>query len=118
MFKTDQLKFVTSMGDAASSVHKYFNGNIVYITAMVNISVDCDCDAHPHAPEMGDIGIFASIDPVAVDQACYDAVMNSPDEGKAALVERMTSLHGIHTIAAAAELKLGSRDYVIVDLDQ
>ncbi|WRK55479.1 DUF362 domain-containing protein [Coprobacillaceae bacterium CR2/5/TPMF4] len=72
--------------------------NIVYINVANNLSVDCDCDSHPAPPEMTDIGIFASIDPVALDQACYDAVINSPDDGKAALIERMDSRHGIHTV--------------------
>ena len=71
----------------------------------------------PAEPEMADLGIFASLDPVAIDQACYDAVVNAPDPGKAALIERMDSRHGIHTVEAAAQLGLGSRDCEIVSLD-
>ena len=66
---------------------------------------------------MADIGIFASIDPVALDQACYDVVINSPDDGKAALIERMDSRHGIHTVEAAAKLQLGNREYEIINID-
>ena len=92
-------------------------GNMAYINVANRLSVDCDCDSHPAEPEMADLGIFASLDPVAIDQACYDAVVNSPDPGKAALIERMDSRHGIHTVEAAAQLGLGSRDYEIVSLD-
>ncbi len=91
--------------------------NMAYINVANRLSVDCDCDSHPAEPEMGDLGIFASLDPVAVDQACYDAVVNSPDPGKAALIERMDSRHGIHTVEAAAQHGLGSREYEIVSLD-
>ena len=70
---------------------------MLYINVANRLSVDCDCDSHPAEPEMADLGIFASVDPVAVDQACYDAVVNSPDHGKKALIERMDSRHGIHT---------------------
>ena len=89
MFKTDQLQFVTSMGDAASSVHKYFDGNIAYINAMVNISIDCDCDGNASAPCMQNIGILASTDPVAIDKACIDIVYNSNDAGKDKLIARI-----------------------------
>ena len=102
------------MADAAGSVMEYFRGNTAFVNMVCNLSVDCDCCAAPADPEMMDIGIFASLDPVAVDQACIDAVYNSPDPGKAALIERMESRNGIHTIASAAELGLGSRDYEIV----
>ena len=81
------------------------------------LSVDCDCDAHPHDPEMADIGIFASVDPVALDQACVDAVYASPDPGKAALIERMESRNGIHTVEAAAALNLGSRAYELISIE-
>ena len=90
--------------------------NILYINVANNLSVDCDCDSNPHAPEMADLGIFASTDPVALDQACYDAVVNADDEGKAALIERMDSRHGIHTVEAANQLGLGSREYEIVNI--
>lgn len=90
--------------------------NIIYISVANRLSVDCDCDSNPHEPEMADIGIFASLDPVAIDQACVDAVYNSPDEGKAALIERMESRNGIHTVETAAALGLGNREYEIIKL--
>ena len=115
---TKQDDFLESMADACKGVIDYMGAeNILYISVANNLSVDCDCDANPHAPEMEDIGIFASVDPVALDQACYDAVINSPDPGKKSLIERMDSLHGIHTVEAAEELKLGTRNYEIVNLD-
>lgn len=112
-----QDHFLESMADACKAVMDYKGKeNILYINVANNLSIDCDCDSHPHAPEMADIGLFASTDPVALDQACYDAVVNSPDPGKAALVQRMNSLHGIHTVEAAEALGLGSRRYEIVSL--
>jgi uncharacterized Fe-S center protein len=91
--------------------------NIIYINIANKLSVDCDCDSNPHDPEMADIGIFASADPVALDQACVDAVYASSDPGKAALIERMESRNGIHTVETADDLGLGSREYVIVSID-
>ena len=118
MWGGDQDAFLESMADADQSVMDFMGReNIVYINVANRPSVDCDCDSNPHDPEMADIGIFASLDPVAVDQACVDAVYHSPDEGKAALIERMESRHGIHTVEAAAELGLGSREYTLVNLD-
>ena len=112
-----QDHFLESMADACKAVMDYKGReNILYISVANRLSVDCDCDSHPHEPEMADLGIFASADPVALDQACYDAVVNSPDPGKAALIERMNSLHGIHTVEAAEQLGLGSRKYEIVSL--
>ena len=110
----EQDKFLEAMADAASSVVNYFNGNIVYINIMKNISIDCDCDGNASLPCMNDIGILASIDPVAVDQACLDLVYNSNDLGKEKLIKRIESLHGIHTIEAASELGIGSRDYDLI----
>lgn len=113
-----QDHFLESMADACKAVIDYKGSeNMLYINVANRLSVDCDCDSHPAEPEMGDLGIFASTDPVAVDQACYDAVVNAPDPGKKALIERMESRHGIRTVEAAAELGLGSRDYEIVTLD-
>ena len=110
----EQDKFLEAMVDAASSVVNYFNGNIVYINIMKNISIDCDCDGNASLPCMNDIGILASIDPVAVDQACLDLVYNSNDLGKEKLIKRIESLHGINTIEAASELEIGSRDYDLI----
>lgn len=113
----EQDAFLESMADACKGVMDYMGrDNIFYINVANNLSVDCDCDSNPHAPEMADLGIFASLDPVAVDQACYDAVINAEDKGKAALIERMNSRHGIRTIEAANELGLGSREYEIVNV--
>ena len=118
MFKTDQLSFVTAMGDAASSVNKYFKGNIVYITAMVNISIDCDCDGNASAPCMQDIGLLASTDPVAIDQACIDIIYNSTDPGKDKLIKRIEEKLGINIIKVAEEDGAGSRQYELIDIDK
>lgn len=117
-FATDQDSFLESMAEADQSVIYYMGSkNIVYINVANKISIDCDCDSNPHDPEMADIGIFASADPVALDQACVDAIYNSPDTGKASLIERMEKLHGIHTVETAAELGLGSREYELVSIN-
>lgn len=113
----EQDQFLESMADACQAVMAYMGpSNIVYINVANNLSVDCDCSSNPEDPKMADIGIFASLDPVALDQACYDAVINSNDPGKADLIERMNSRHGIHTVEAAAQLGLGNRTYQIVNL--
>lgn len=114
----DHDSFLESMADACASVVNYMGSkNIVYINVANNLSVDCDCDSNPHAPEMADIGIFASLDPVALDKACYDAVINSPDKGKAALIERMNSRNAIHTVMQAELENLGTTNYEIVNID-
>ncbi|MBQ6394109.1 DUF362 domain-containing protein [Candidatus Saccharibacteria bacterium] len=112
----EQDRFLESMADAASSVVDYFKGNIVFINIMKNISKDCDCDGNASAPCMADIGILASLDPVAVDQACLDLVYNSNDPGKDTLIERIESKHGVHTIEAADEIGVGSRKYELVQM--
>ena len=117
MFKTDQLQFVTSMGDAASSVHKYFNGNIVYINVMVNISIDCDCDGNASAPCMKNIGILASTDPVAIDQACLDLVYSSTDPGKDKLIARIEERLGANIIDAALKNGAGNKEYELINID-
>ena len=118
VFTADHDSFLESMADADRSVMDYMGReNIVYINVANRLSVDCDCDAHPHDPEMGDIGIFASTDPVALDQACVDAVYASEDGGKAALIERIESRNGIHTVEAAHSLGLGSRRYELRCID-
>ena len=118
VFTADHDSFLESMADADRSVMDYMGReNIVYINVANRLSVDCDCDAHPHDPEMGDIGIFASADPVALDQACVDAVYASEDDGKAALIERIESRNGIHTVEAAHSLGLGSRRYELRCID-
>ena len=111
----EQDKFLESMADAASSIVNYFKGNIVYINVMKNLSVDCDCDGNASDPCMKDIGILASADPIALDQACLDLVYNSNDEGKDKLIERIESRHGVHTIEAAKELGFGEREYELIE---
>ncbi len=112
----DHDSFLESMADAASSIHNRFQGKAAYINVMKNMSVDCDCCAVAADPKIGDIGILASLDPVAVDQACLDLVYQSDDPGKGDLIERIESLHGVHTVEAAADLGVGSREYELVTL--
>lgn len=114
---TAQIPFVTAMGDAATSVHKYFNGNIVYINSMVNISIDCDCDGNAKAPCMEDIGILASLDPVALDQACLDLVYNSNDPGKKELIARIEEKIGHLIIETAEKEGCGSTCYELINID-
>lgn len=116
MFKVDQLKFLEAMADAASSVTKHFGKNIAYINVMCNMSVDCDCCAIAEDPCIKDIGVLASLDPVAIDQACIDLVKKSNDEGKEHFLERVESRHGTHTIDAAEELGIGSKEYELIEL--
>ena len=117
MFSVDQLKFLEAMADAASSVTKHFGNKIAYINVMCNLSVDCDCCAVAEDPCMNDIGILASLDPVAIDQACIDLIYNSKDKGRDHFVERVESRHGIHTIEAAEELGVGTRQYELINID-
>ena len=112
----EQDRFLEAMADAASSVVNYFKGNAAYINVMKNISVDCDCDCNAKAPCMKDIGILASTDPIAVDQACLDLVYNSDDPGRDEIIERIESRHGVHTIEAASKLGFGSRDYELINI--
>lgn len=109
-------EFPEAMADSAFSVVEHFKGNIAYINVMKNLSVDCDCCAVAEGPCMKDIGILASLDPVAIDQACIDLVVNSDDPGKEHFMERVNSRNGIHTIEAAADLGFGSREYELVEL--
>lgn len=117
MFKVEQDKFLEAMADAAESVVEKFKGKIVYINVMCNLSVDCDCCAVAEDPCMKDIGILASLDPIAIDQACVDLIYNSKDEGRDHFVERIETKNGIHTIEAAAELGFGTREYELVNID-
>ena len=121
---SNQDGFLESMAAAAQGVHDYFKKDgkdIIYINVMNNLSVDCDCDAHPAKPEMNDIGILASTDPVALDQACLDLVFNYPstdDDDAAALIERINTRHGVHTVEHAEAIGLGSRQYNLVKIDK
>lgn len=111
----NQDGFLESMADACRAVIDYVGGeNIVYINVANNLSIDCDCMSNPAEPKMADIGIFASLDPVALDQACYDAVVNSDDPEKGELIKRMDSRHGTHILEAAEKLGVGSREYELV----
>ncbi len=113
---SDHDSFLEAMADAAKSVVEYFKGNMAFINVMCNMSVDCDCCAVAADPKIGDIGILASLDPIALDQACVDLVYKSEDEGKSPLIERMESKNGIHTVEAAADLGFGSREYELIKL--
>ena len=113
----DHDSFLEAMADAAWSVHDHFKGKAAYLNIMKNMSVDCDCCAVAADPKIGDIGILASLDPVALDQACLDLVYASDDPGKADLIERIESLHGVHTVEAAADLGIGTREYELITLD-
>lgn len=113
---SDHDSFLESMADAASSVIEFFKGNVAYINVMKNMSVDCDCCAVAEDPCMGDIGILASLDPVAIDQACLDLVYASDDSGKDHLIERIESRNGVHTIETAAELGYGIREYELIEI--
>lgn len=113
----EQDRFLEAMADAASSVVEYFKGNMAYINIMCNMSVDCDCCSVAEDPCMKDIGILASLDPVAIDQACIDLVKKSNDLGKEHFLERVNSRHGTHTIDVAEELGFGSKEYELIDID-
>ena len=110
------VEFPEAMADAASSVAEHFKGRIAYVNVMNNLSVDCDCCVVAEDPCMKDIGILSSLDPVAIDQACIDLVVNSEDSGKEHFMERVNSRNGIHTIEAAADLGMGSREYELIEL--
>lgn len=112
----DHNSFLESMADAAEAVVRHFNGNMVFINVMKNMSVDCDCCSVAEDPCMADIGILASLDPIAVDRACLDLVYASDDPGRDHLLERIESRNGAHTVDAAAELGFGSKDYELVKL--
>ena len=112
----DHNSFLESMADAAEAVVRHFNGNMVFINVMKNMSVDCDCCSVAEDPCMADIGILASLDPIAVDRACLDLVYASDDPGRDHLLERIESRNGAHTIDAAAELGFGSKEYELVKL--
>ena len=113
----EQDKFLEAMADSSQSVVEFFKGNIVYINIMCNLSVDCDCCAVAEDPCMKDIGILASLDPIAIDQACIDLVYNSEDPGRNHFVERVERQNGIHTIESAAELGFGTREYELINID-
>ena len=116
IWTSDHDAFLESMADAAGSVVDYFQGNLVYINVMKNMSVDCDCCAVAEDPCIADIGVLASTDPIAIDQACIDLVYACTDPGKPHLLERIESRNGIHTIEAAAALGYGTRAYDLIEV--
>ena len=114
----DRTKFLEAMADAAGSIVEYFGENAAYINVMKNMSVDCDCVAHPEDPCMKDIGILVSTDPIAIDQACIDLVYAATDDpGQAHLLERIESRRGGYTIEASAALGFGSREYELIEVE-
>ncbi|SCJ90961.1 Uncharacterized Fe-S center protein [uncultured Eubacterium sp.] len=117
MWTADHDRFLESMADAAKSVTDYFEGNIIYINVMKNMSVDCDCCAVAEDPCMKDIGILASTDPIAIDQACLDLVYAAEDPGRDHLLERIESRNGVHTIEAASALGYGTREYELITVE-
>ena len=106
------------MADAAGSVVKYFKGNMVFINVMKNLSTECDCNGQAGAPVMKDVGILASLDPVAIDTACMDLVINSDDPGKNKFLARVNEMHGTHTIDVANQIGYGTKNYELVNLDK
>lgn len=112
-----QDDFLESMAEAAKAVADHCGENIIYISVANNLSVDCDCDSNPADPQMHDIGVLASLDPIALDKACTDLVRSSDDHGKIHLIERIDSRHGMHTLDYGEQIGLGSQTYKIVNLD-
>ncbi len=112
----EQDDFLESMAEAAKSIADHAGENIIYISVANNLSVDCDCDSSPEDPKMGDIGILASLDPVALDKACTDLVRSSEDHGKIHLIERIDSRHGMHTLDYGEKIGLGTQKYKLVSL--
>ena len=115
-----QDAFLESMAAAAQAVHNYFSGNVIYIDVMNNLSVDCDCDGSPSAPQMHDIGILASLDPIALDKACLDLVFNhesTAGDDSAPLIQRINRQHGTHIVDYAEQIGLGTTSYNLIDID-
>ena len=113
----DMNRFIEAMADAVKSVIDYKKGKMVYISVMKDMSIDCDCDPNPHAPEMKDIGILAFIDPVALNQACVDLIYKSNDKGKENLIKRIEEKNGLHLLECGEQLGIGSRKYEIISID-
>lgn len=114
----EQNAFLKCMAEAGKSVADCLGERIVYVNVMNRLSIDCDCDGHPAEPEMADVGILASVDPVALDQACIDLVYAQKDGGGAALVHRIEERNGLLTLEHAGKIGLGSREYQLVSIDR
>lgn len=117
MFSADHDSFIKGMADAAKTITDYYKDKIVFINSVVNLSVDCDCCATAKDPCMKDIGILASLDPVALDQACIDLIYNSTDPGRDTLVERIESRNGLLILESAEKQQIGSREYELIKID-
>ena len=117
MFQVDHDLFLKSMADSAKTITEFYKNKILYINVMMNMSVDCDCCAVAEAPCMKNIGILASTNPVALDQACIDLVYNSIDPGKEKLIERIESRNGLLTIESAEKQGIGTREYELINID-
>lgn len=117
LMNANQEDFITSMADAASTITEYYKNNIAYINAMVNLSVDCDCCQEAEDPCMKDVGLLASLDPVAIDQACIDLIYNSTNPGKDKIIERIETKNGLLILESAKQLGIGSRDYELENID-
>lgn len=113
----EQNDFLESMAEADKSVIDYMKNNILYINVMNNLSVDCDCDSNPEDPCMKDIGVLASVDPVALDNACLDLIYNSTDPGRDHFVQRVERQNGRHIIDYADKLGIGTKDYELISID-
>ena len=118
MFTADHDSFIKAMADSAKTITDFYKEKIVYINSVVNLSVDCDCCATAKAPCMNDIGILASLDPVALDQACIDLIYKSTDPGKDTLVERIESRNGLLILESAEKQNIGSREYELIEIDK
>lgn len=117
IWSADHDAFIESMADAASTIHDMYKGKVAYINVMCNMSVDCDCCAKAEDPCMNDIGILASLDPLALDQACVDLVYASKDKGRDHMIERIESRNGTLILDAAKRLNIGSREYELINID-
>lgn len=117
IFHTEQNAFLESMADACQAIAAHVGDKVLYINVANRLSIDCDCNGNPEEPQMGDLGIFASLDPVALDRACVDAVYNSTDPGKTHLIERMEQMNGTHLIDCAEHLGVGTQKYTLVTLE-
>lgn len=116
IWTADHDSFLESMADAAKTVVTYYKGKMAFVNIMKNMSVDCDCCAVAEDPAIADIGILASLDPVALDQACLDLVYACDDPGKPHLLERIESRNGVHTVEAAAKIGVGTREYELIEV--